>query len=51
MIIQDIDTIRTSRIEFWRKSRCWHAKEQIGLGTTSIDLVCIEELEEDETKE
>jgi hypothetical protein len=51
MIIQDIDTIATSKIEFWCKSRHWHAKEQIGLGTTLVDLVCIEESKEEETKE
>ncbi len=29
----------------------WRTRKHIGLGATSIDLVCIEELDEDEVKE
>jgi hypothetical protein len=37
-IIQDIDTTKTSVIEFLRKSRrCWHARKQ------TKHLMCIEE--------
>ncbi len=51
-IIQDIDLARKSTIEFLRKSkRCGHAREQIRLGATSIDLMYIEESEEDEVAE
>ncbi len=50
-IIQDIDRIGTFTVEFLCKSkRCWHAKEQTKLGTTTIDLMCIEESEEDEAE-
>jgi hypothetical protein len=52
MIIQNIGTIGTSIVEFLCISkRLWHVREQTGLKATSIDLVCIEESEEDETKE
>jgi hypothetical protein len=52
MIIQDIDTIGTFVVEFLLRSRrLWCAREQIGPITTSIDSVCIEVLEENETKE
>jgi hypothetical protein len=51
-IIQDIDTIGTFVVEFLCKSKPrWRAKEQIGLGPTLINLVCIEELKEDEVEE
>jgi len=50
MIIQDMDITGTFAIEFLRKSRQrWRAREQIGLGVTSINSVYIEESEEDET--
>jgi hypothetical protein len=52
MIIQNIDTTGTSTMEFLCRSRQrWRARKHTGLGATSIDLVCIEELEEDEVKE
>ncbi len=51
-IIQDINTIGTFIVEFLCESKQhWHVREQIGLRTTLIDLVCIEELEEDEVEE
>jgi hypothetical protein len=31
--------------------QCWHAKKQIRPKATSINLVCIEELNEDEAEE
>ncbi len=52
IIIQDIDTTRTSTIEFLRRSRgCWRAKVQTRPQATLIDPVCIEESKEDEAKE
>jgi hypothetical protein len=52
MIIQNIYTTRTSTMEFLCRSRQrWHARKHTRLGATPIDLVCIEELEEDEVKE
>jgi hypothetical protein len=52
MIIQDVYTTGTFAIEFLCKSkRCWCAKKQTRLGATSIDLVCIEKLKEDEIEE
>ncbi len=48
-MIQDIDITGTSIVEFLQRSRKhWHAREQIGLKATSIDLVFIEYSEEDE---
>jgi hypothetical protein len=42
-MIQDIDITGTSIVEFLQRSRKhWHAREQIGLKATSIDLVFIE---------
>ncbi len=49
-IIQDINTTRTSIVEFLDRSRRRCAREQIGPRVTSIDPVCIEELEEDEAE-
>jgi hypothetical protein len=34
-----------------KSKRSWHAREQIGPGATSIDLVFIKKLEEDEVVE
>ncbi len=52
MIIQDIDTIGTSLVEIFRKSRQhWHAKKQTGPRVTLVDLVRIEESKENEVEE
>ncbi len=52
MIIQDIDTTGTSKIEFSHRSRRrWCARKQTGLGVTSIDPMCIEESKEDKVEE
>ncbi len=51
-IIYNCDIIGTSTIEFLRKRKQhWHAREQIGLGATLIDLMCIEKSEEDKAEE
>jgi len=51
-IIQDIDTIGISIVEFLcRSRRRWHAKERIGLGATLVDLMFIEESEDNEAME
>ncbi len=51
-IIQDIDTTGTSIVEFLcRSRRHWWAKEQIGPGITSKDLMFIEESKEDKVVE
>jgi len=43
-IIQNIDTIGTSAVEFLRRSRQhWHVREQTRLGVTSMSLVFIED--------
>jgi hypothetical protein len=52
MIIHDIYRSRTSKIEFlYKHIRGWNSSEQAGPGATSVDLVNIEELEEDEAME
>jgi hypothetical protein len=52
MIIHDTDAIGTFVIDFLHRSgRHWCAKKQIRPGVTSIDLVFIEELKEDEVVE
>jgi hypothetical protein len=52
MIIQNTDTTGTFAVEFLcRSRRHWHAREHIGLGITSIDLVCIGEWKEDKVEE
>jgi hypothetical protein len=52
MIIQDIDTIGTSIVEFLcRSKKRWCVKELIKTGATLVDLMFIEELEEDEAME
>ncbi len=52
MIIQDINIIGTSAVEFLHRSeQCWCAKEHIRPGATLIDLVCIKESEEDKVEE
>ncbi len=38
-------------MNFCAKVDNMHVREKIGLGATSIDPVCIKELEEDETEE
>ncbi len=51
-IIQNIKKFGTFEVEFLdRNRRHWCAKEQIGPGATSIDLVFIEELKEDKVVE
>jgi hypothetical protein len=52
MIIQDINTIGTSLVEFLHKSRrCWRVREHIGPRATSIDPMCIKKLDEDKVEE
>jgi hypothetical protein len=52
MIIHDIYRSETSTINFLcTRKRGWHVSEQEGLGTTSVDPMNIEELEEDEVVE
>ncbi len=52
MIIQNIDITGTTIIEFLRRSRRhWHVNEHRGPRATSIDLMFIEKLEEDEVVE
>jgi hypothetical protein len=46
------DRIGTSVIEFLcRSKQRWHVREQMWLGATLVDSMCIEELEEDEDEE
>jgi hypothetical protein len=51
-IIQNTNTIRIYAIEFLCRSRwCWCARKQTGQGVILVDLMCIEELKEDEVEE
>jgi hypothetical protein len=51
MIIQDIDTTRTSIVELLGRSRWrWHARKKTRLGATLVNSVFIEVLEEDDIK-
>ncbi len=50
-IIQDIDIIETFKVEFLHRSRQHQCgRKQTGPRVTSIDLVCLKELEENEVE-
>jgi len=52
MIIQDINTTKIYVIEFFHESKIrWHPKKQTRPRATSIDLVFIKELMDDEMME